>query len=243
MFNFGPYRLDLPEARLWRGKQEVRLTGKAFAVLRHLVTKDDLFQAVWPETVVSDAALTSCIKELRELLRDQAQERRYIETVHRQGFRFIGQLRNLHDRTKTPTETVQRQRADEVRKVERKLVAILSADVKGYSRLMGEDEVATVHTLTAYREAMATAIQQHGGRVVDSPGDNLLAEFASVVDAARGAIKIQRALKVKNADLPVHRRMEFRIGREAMFTRRRTHRHRAARCRLSECRCGHESAR
>ena len=96
IFSFGLYRLDLAEARLWRGKQEVRLTGKAFAVLRYLVThagelvtKDDLFQAIWPETVVSDAALTSCIKELREILRDQAQERRYIETVHRRGFRFI----------------------------------------------------------------------------------------------------------------------------------------------------------
>lgn len=79
LFSFGLYRLDLTDARLWRGKQEVRLTGKAFAVLRYLVThagelvtKDDLFQAVWPETVVSDAALTSCIKELREILRDQS---------------------------------------------------------------------------------------------------------------------------------------------------------------------------
>jgi DNA-binding winged helix-turn-helix (wHTH) protein len=132
-FSFGLYRLDLAEARLWRGKQEVRLTGKAFAVLRYLVThagelvtKDDLFQAIWPETIVSDSALTSCIKELREILRDQAQERRYIETVHRRGFRFIGQLNDLQGRTKTPTETVHRKRVDEVRKVERKLVAILS---------------------------------------------------------------------------------------------------------------------
>ena len=66
--------------------------------------------------------------------------------------------------------------------MERKLTAILSADVKGYSRLMGEDEEATIRTLTAYRAVMTTLIQQHG-RVVDSPGDNLLAEFASVVDA------------------------------------------------------------
>ena len=70
--------------------------------------------------------------------------------------------------------------------MERKLTAILSADVKGYSRLMGDDEEATIRTLTAYREVMATLIQQHRGRVVDSPGDNLLAEFASVVEAVRG---------------------------------------------------------
>jgi adenylate cyclase len=94
----------------------------------------------------------------------------------------------------------------------RKLAAILSADVAGYSRLMGEDEEATVRTVTAYREVMATFVQQHRGRVVDSPGDNLLAEFASVVDAVRCAVAIQRELQARNAELPAHRRMEFRIG-------------------------------
>src|SRR5215475_224131 len=96
--------------------------------------------------------------------------------------------------------------------IERKLAAILSADVKGYSRLMGEDEVATIRTLTAYREVMATLIQQHHGRVVDAPGDNLLAEFASAVDAVQGAVEIQRTLKTRNAELPPNRKMEFRIG-------------------------------
>jgi len=96
--------------------------------------------------------------------------------------------------------------------VKRKLAAILSADVKGYSRLMGEDEEATVRTLTAYREVMASLIQQFRGRVVDSPGDNVLAEFASVVDAVQCAVEIQRVLKAKNAELPENRRMEFRIG-------------------------------
>jgi adenylate cyclase len=96
--------------------------------------------------------------------------------------------------------------------MERKLTAILSADVKGYSRLMGEDEEATIRTLTAYREVMTTLIGRHRGRVVDSPGDNLLAEFASVVNAVQGAVEIQQELKLRNADLPHDRRMEFRIG-------------------------------
>src|SRR5262245_38753028 len=96
--------------------------------------------------------------------------------------------------------------------IERKLAAILSADVKGYSRLMGEDEVATIRTLTAYRAVMATLIGQQHGRVVDAPGDNLLAEFASVVDAVQCAVGIQHALKRKNAELPANRQMEFRIG-------------------------------
>ena len=96
--------------------------------------------------------------------------------------------------------------------VRRKLTAILSADVKGYSLLMAEDEEATVRTLTAYREVMSSLIQQFRGRVVDTPGDNLLAEFASVVDAVQCAVEIQRVLKAKNAELAENRRMEFRIG-------------------------------
>jgi len=94
----------------------------------------------------------------------------------------------------------------------RKLTAILSADVAGYSRLMGEDEEATVRTLTSYREMMSKLIQKHQGRVVDSPGDNLLAEFASVLDAVRCAVEIQEELKARNAELPDDRKMAFRIG-------------------------------
>jgi adenylate cyclase len=96
--------------------------------------------------------------------------------------------------------------------VKRKLTAILSADVKGYSRLMGEDEKGTVHTLNAYKEVMASLIQNYHGRVVDAPGDNVLAEFASVVDAVECAVEIQKELKTRNAKLPENRRMEFRIG-------------------------------
>ena len=96
--------------------------------------------------------------------------------------------------------------------VTRKLTAILSADVKGYSRLISEDEEATVRTLTAYREVMASLIQEHRGRVVDSPGDNLLAEFASVMDAVQCAAAIQHELKTRNDSLADERKMEFRIG-------------------------------
>jgi len=96
--------------------------------------------------------------------------------------------------------------------MERKLTAILSADVEGYSRLMGEDEEATIRTLTYYRELMTPVIKGHRGRVVDSPGDNLLAEFGSVVDAVQCAVVIQSTLRAENANLPQNRRMEFRIG-------------------------------
>ena len=96
--------------------------------------------------------------------------------------------------------------------MERKLAAIFSADVKGYSRLMGDDELATVCTLTAYREVITNLIQTHRGRVVDSPGDNILAEFASVVDAVQCAAEIQQEITARNAELPSHRQMAFRIG-------------------------------
>ncbi len=96
--------------------------------------------------------------------------------------------------------------------MERKLTAILSADVEGYSRLMGEDEEATIRTLTSYQKVMAPVIELHRGRVVDSPGDNMLAEFGSVVDAVQCAVVIQTTLRAENANMPQNRRMEFRIG-------------------------------
>ena len=97
-------------------------------------------------------------------------------------------------------------------KFKRKLTAILSADVKGYSRLMGIDEEATLHTLQAYKEVMASSIQHHRGRIVGSAGDSVLAEFASVVDAVQCGVEIQQVLRAKNALLSEDRRMDFRIG-------------------------------
>src|SRR4029453_15907431 len=96
--------------------------------------------------------------------------------------------------------------------MERKLAAIFSTDVAGYSRLMGDNEEATIRTLTAYRAVISSLIAHYRGRVIDAPGDNLLAEFASVVDAVRCAVDIQQALKVRNDELPEQRQMQFRIG-------------------------------
>ena len=94
----------------------------------------------------------------------------------------------------------------------RKLTAILSADVEGYSRLMGDDEESTIRTLNDYREMIKIVIEQHRGRIVDATGDNLLAEFASVVDAVTCAVAIQQKLAERNAGLPEKRKMQFRIG-------------------------------
>jgi TolB-like protein/class 3 adenylate cyclase len=94
----------------------------------------------------------------------------------------------------------------------RKLAAILSADVEGYSLLMDDDEEATVRMLTAYRTLITDLAQQYRGRIVDTPGDNILAEFTSVVDAVNCAVEMQRDLAERNAELPENRRMQFRIG-------------------------------
>jgi len=94
----------------------------------------------------------------------------------------------------------------------RKLRAILSADVKSYSLLMADDEAFTIKTLKAYRIIMSSQIKQHSGRVVDASGDNMLAEFASAVDAVQCSVEIQKKLKQENDDLTGDKKLEFRIG-------------------------------
>jgi adenylate cyclase len=99
------------------------------------------------------------------------------------------------------------------RRIERRLAAILAADVVGYSRLVGGDEEGTLERLKVLRRTIADPkIKEHRGRVVRTMGDGLLVEFASVVDAVRCAVDVQREMALRNADLPADRRIEFRIG-------------------------------
>jgi adenylate cyclase len=98
-------------------------------------------------------------------------------------------------------------------RVQRRLAAILAADVEGYSRLMGEDEEGTLASLTAHRtELIEPCIAEHRGRVVKTTGDGLLAEFASVVDAVCCAVAFQEGMRERNGDIPEDRRIQFRIG-------------------------------
>ncbi len=95
---------------------------------------------------------------------------------------------------------------------ERRLAAILNADAVDFTRLMADDELATVETLAAYREVMTELIERHRGRLVDFTGDNMLAEFPAAEDAVRTASSIQRELRGRNAELALSRRMELRMG-------------------------------
>ena len=96
--------------------------------------------------------------------------------------------------------------------ITRRLIAILSADVKDYTRLMSQDDVGTIRTVTAYKEAMETLIRRYRGQVVDATGDNVLARFDNVLDAVNAAAEMQRELAERNVELPDHRKMEFRMG-------------------------------
>jgi adenylate cyclase len=96
--------------------------------------------------------------------------------------------------------------------VERKLAAIFAADVEGYSRLMGRDEVGTLRTLTAYRVIIDRLIALHRGRIFNTAGDSVLADFASAVDAVQCAVAMQDAIAKENADRPAAEPMRFRIG-------------------------------
>ncbi len=98
-------------------------------------------------------------------------------------------------------------------RVERRLAAVLAADVAGYSRLMGRDEERTLANLKSFRKALVDpAIAAHRGRIVKTTGDGMLVEFASAVDAARCAVEVQRGMAGQNADVPQDLRIEFRIG-------------------------------
>jgi DNA-binding winged helix-turn-helix (wHTH) protein len=99
IWHFAPFRLDVEDERLWSGTEAVRLTAKAFGVLRclvaqagQLVTKDELFAAVWTSGYVSDATLAVCIRELRQALGDAAQTPQYVATVRGRGYRFIASV-------------------------------------------------------------------------------------------------------------------------------------------------------
>jgi adenylate cyclase len=100
----------------------------------------------------------------------------------------------------------------EAHSVERKLAAIFAADVEGYSRLMGQDEVGTLRTLTAYRVIIDRLIASHRGRIFNTAGDSILADFASAVDAVQCAVEMQEAIAKENTDRPEGEKMRFRIG-------------------------------
>ena len=95
---------------------------------------------------------------------------------------------------------------------QRRLAAILAADIAGYSALMGADEARTVYDLKGHQSAVLPMIQDHGGRIIDTAGDGILAEFSSVVNAIKCAVSIQETMSQRNGEVEQSRRMQYRIG-------------------------------
>jgi adenylate cyclase len=100
---------------------------------------------------------------------------------------------------------------DEALSIPRRLAAILAADIAGYSRLMHADEAATVQDLKAHQCVILPLIGRHGGRIIDTAGDGILAEFPSVIGATACAVEIQTVMAERNKGVPESRRMRFRI--------------------------------
>jgi adenylate cyclase len=193
LYSFEDFALDTARRELRRGGALIALQPQVFDLLEYairnrerVVTKDDLLTVVWNGRIVSESTLSTRINAARSAIGDSGEEQRLIRTAHGKGIRFVGAVRE-------GDETV------------RKLAAIFAADVAGYSRLMGHDEVGTLRRLTACRAILDERIAAHRGRIFGSAGDSVVADFASAVDAVQCAVAVQEALAKEE-------QMRFRIG-------------------------------
>ena len=154
--------------------------------------------AVWPDVVVGDESITQCVRDIRKVLGDEKQQ--LLKTVARHGYLLAAEV--------TPAETTA-----PVPRAERRLSAILAADVVSYSRLIEEDEGGTLAAIKSLREtAIDPLLAEHKGRIVKLMGDGAIVEFASVVDAVACAVAIQKAVADRQAKTQAERRIVFRIG-------------------------------
>jgi TolB-like protein/class 3 adenylate cyclase len=174
-----------------------------------LVTKEEIMAAVWGRTVVENANLTVQISTLRRVLDEGRPEGSCIQTVAARGYRFVAPVTRFGQGERLPLAGA----AQEETAATRRLIAILAADVAGYSRLMGENEEGTLSRLKAHRRDLVDPkIAEYRGRIVKTTGDGLLVEFGSVVDAVSCAAEIQRGMLDRDRDVPEERRIRFRIG-------------------------------
>ena len=209
-FALGECRVDPESNSVTRGDTVLRLEPKAMQVLVYLaaragrvVSRIDLEDSIWAGTVVGPDALTNTIIKLRKALGDDARSARYIETIPKTGYRLIAPVQiDAEEADKPP--------------LERKLAAILYADVAGYSRLTGEDEERTHRTLSARLDLFAEVINSHKGSVVHYAGDAVLAEFETVTEALGAAVEVQREFRAReetaNGDSPIQFRVGINIG-------------------------------
>jgi adenylate cyclase len=200
LYSFEDFSLDTARRELRRGAALIAVQPQVFDLLEYsirnrerVVSKDDLLAAVWSGRIVSESTLSTRINAARNAIGDSGEVQRLLRTAHGKGIRFVGAVREEE-------ETV------------RKLAAIFAADVEGYSRLMGKDEIGTLRRLTACRAILDERIAAYRGRIFGSAGDSVVADFASAVDAVQCAVAVQDALAKDSADRPRDEQMRFRIG-------------------------------
>src|ERR1700674_2756610 len=166
--------------------------------------------AVWGRTVVENANLTVQISALRRVLDQGRSEGSCIQTVAARGYRFVAPVTRVEHAASSPTSA---RTTYEGTSANRRLIAILAADVAGYSRLMGSDEEGTLARLKAHRkEVIDPKIAEYRGRIVKTTGDGVLIEFPSVVDAVRCAVAVQQQMAERNSAKEQEKRIEFRVG-------------------------------
>ena len=205
-YRFDRFTLDLARgALLGPDGAAVPLRPKSFALLRLLVEntsrlldRDAIMSAVWPDVVVTDELIAQCVHDIRKALGDEAQQ--VLKTVPKRGYLFAAEVLPAEPASAAP-------------RAERRLAAILAADIVGYSRLVERDEAGTLAAIRTLREhAVDPLLAEHHGRIVKLMGDGAIVEFASVVDAVACAIAVQKAVAAHQATAPADRRIVFRIG-------------------------------
>ena len=206
-FHIDDWLISTQSAEIRRGDEIVKLEPKVMDLLIYLaerhdqvVSREQILDEVWNGVVVGDDALTAAIIKLRKALDDDSRNPRFIQTIPKKGYRLIAKIGES-------TETT----FDE-RKLERKLSAILYADVVEYSRLTSHDEEGTHRALSAYLDQMSGAVEHHNGSVIHYAGDAVLAEFNTIIDALSAAVDVQRQFAERNALTDADKVINFRIG-------------------------------
>jgi TolB-like protein/class 3 adenylate cyclase len=191
---------------LIRGEKSIHVEPKAMRVLTLLaanagqvVTRRELEDSIWTDMVVGPDSLTNTVIKLRRALEDDAKNASIIETIPKTGYRLIAPVREIENEETEPP-------------LERRLSAILYADVADYSRLTGENEDRTHRLLSTYLDLFAEAIRTHSGTVVHYAGDAILAEFSTVTEALSCAVEVQRELRERDTAQPESQSVQFRIG-------------------------------
>ena len=203
VYRFDRFIFNLERGCLQDGHAEVELRPKSFEVLRQLVenagrlmSKDELVRLVWPNVVVSDDSLAHCIRDIRKALNDETE--RFIKTVPRRGYMFVAELASLT--------------ANEAAAARSETSVVVRAEARAFCVLMGEDEATARNALNTSRQLVVSKLEHHGGRVVSTSLDTVIAVFTDAAKGVSAAAGARDALVELNRNLPGESRVHYRFG-------------------------------